>query len=416
MIKPEEVIKRYSVEELCETADAYFRAITDPTHQLAKPFSSVAEAPEILLNMGLLLSGLHLGKTMTVLEFASGTCWFSRYLSQLRCQTISCDVSRAALEIGQRLFADYPIVGGHLSEPKFLHFDGHRLDLPDESVDRIVCHDGFHHVPNQEQVISELARVLRPGGVAGFSEPGRFHSQTPQSQFEMGNFTVLENDVVITEIFDIAQRHGFTDCKIKLLSDMVLSIDEWKALTTQSVPPAPPTFGQRVKALMSTATEPPAPTVIDRVSDNIRQVLINKTIFFLHKGDLELDSRSHEGLAHLIATDSDALQAKAGKTFQVPLKITNTGRARWLGENINDIGVVKICVHLYDSADNLVEINYSKHDIGCDVVPGQTIERTIDLAIAQPGTYRIAVDLGADEICWFENVGSKTKSITLQID
>jgi ubiquinone/menaquinone biosynthesis C-methylase UbiE len=31
-------------------------------------------------------------------------------------------------------------------------------------MDRIICHDGFHHIPNQAEIISELARVLKPGG------------------------------------------------------------------------------------------------------------------------------------------------------------------------------------------------------------------------------------------------------------
>jgi ubiquinone/menaquinone biosynthesis C-methylase UbiE len=102
-------------------------------------------------------------------------------------------------------------VGTPISEPVFLHFDGHKINLPDESVDRIICHDAFHHVPNQKEVISELGRVLKRGGIAGFSEPGRFHSQSPQSQSEMRNFNVLENDIIPTEIFSLAREYGFDD-------------------------------------------------------------------------------------------------------------------------------------------------------------------------------------------------------------
>jgi hypothetical protein len=61
---------------------------------------------------------------MTVLDFAAGTCWFSRFLNQLGCQTISCDASQTALEIGKRLFLTFPIIGNLVSEPSFLHFDG----------------------------------------------------------------------------------------------------------------------------------------------------------------------------------------------------------------------------------------------------------------------------------------------------
>ena len=111
MINPKDLIKTLSVEELCETAETYFKSIHDPTQQMGKPFSNLIESPEILQNMGHMLSGSYLGKTMTVLDFAAGTCWFSRFLNQLGCQTISCDASQTALEIGKRLFLAFPIVG-----------------------------------------------------------------------------------------------------------------------------------------------------------------------------------------------------------------------------------------------------------------------------------------------------------------
>ena len=40
-----------------------------------------------------------------------------------------------------------------------LPFDGHRLELDDESVDRVACNDAFHHVPNPGEVLAEFARA-----------------------------------------------------------------------------------------------------------------------------------------------------------------------------------------------------------------------------------------------------------------
>src|SRR5262245_61777165 len=191
MIDPKEVMSRSSVEELSATAEEYFRRISDPTPLMAKPFAFLHETPEMLQNLGLLLSGLHLGKTMRVLDFGAGTCWLSRFLCQLNCQVVCCDASPTALEIGKRLFKDLPLVGTAVFQPTFLLFDGHQLQLPDESVDRIVTFDAFHHVPNPREVLAEFGRVLRPGGIAGFSEPGRKHSETPQSQQEMRDHKVL---------------------------------------------------------------------------------------------------------------------------------------------------------------------------------------------------------------------------------
>lgn len=400
MINPKDLIETLSVEDLCQTADDYFKSIHDPTPQMGKPFSSLIEAPEILKNMGDMLSGLHLGKTMTVLEFAAGTCWFSRYLNQLQCRTISCDVSEAALEIGKRLFSEFPIVGNLVSEPSFLHFDGHKINLPSESADRIVCHDGFHHVPNQDKVISELARVLKPGGIACFSEPGRFHSQSPQSQYEMKNYKVLENDIVITEIFAIARKHGFTDFKVKLLSDMEVSLHDYQSLTSNR----------------------PTPALVGNILENVCNIMTNKTIFFLHKGAFVPDSRSHIGLSHSISikrnifSKSNVFSVKAGEDLYIPLKVSNTGVAKWLNENINHIGVVYIGTHLYDEANNLLNLDFSRHVIKSSTEPGQTFEQDIKVKFSDIGKFMISVDLVSEGICWFENMGSKPLYLEINVN
>lgn len=137
---------------------------------------------------------------MNVLDFGASTCWTTRCLTQLGCAVTAVDVSATALAIGRELFRVLPLVGAR-PEPTFLVFDGRHIDLPDESVERIACVDAFHHVPNPAEVLAELGRVLRPGGIAGFSEPGPNHSKAAHSQFEMKNFTVVENDVVMADIW-----------------------------------------------------------------------------------------------------------------------------------------------------------------------------------------------------------------------
>jgi SAM-dependent methyltransferase len=45
-----------------------------------------------------------------------------------------------------------------------------KLELPDESVDAILCHQLIHHVANQQGALRELYRVLAPGGYLFLSE------------------------------------------------------------------------------------------------------------------------------------------------------------------------------------------------------------------------------------------------------
>ena len=391
MIDPKDVMRRYTVEELCETADQYYRSVSDPTPLMSKPFTFLHETPEALHNLGLLLSGMHLGKTMKVLEFGAGTCWLSRVLTQLNCQMICCDASRTALDIGKRLFEEYPLIGSVVYQPIFLPFDGRRIDLPDESVDRIVCFDAFHHVPNPAEVITQFGRVLKKGGIAGFSEPGQGHSRTPQSQYEMSNYCVLENDIDVNEIFRFAQTAGFTDLSVKAVSDMEMSLSQHNLL-----------FGQ------SGDTE----TLRSELWNQTYNAMHNRAIFFLHKGPLARDSRSHVGLAHVIRIDKTDHVLEAGQALRLSVTITNTGTASWLNTNSQIFGIVRLATHLYDGDGKLMEIDFSRHELPVPVSPGETITMSVEEHLPGSGRYRLAFDLVAEGVMWFENVGSKPIMIT----
>lgn len=51
------------------------------------------------------------------------------------------------------------------------HGAGEKLPLPDSSIDLIVCHTVLEHVRDPQQVIAEMFRVLRPGGVVHLELP-----------------------------------------------------------------------------------------------------------------------------------------------------------------------------------------------------------------------------------------------------
>jgi len=392
-INPRDVINTISVEELCETAENYYKTVSNPTPLMMKPFAFLHETPEMLQTMGLLLSGLHLGKTMTVLDFGAGTCWFSRFLTQLQCRVICCDASRTALGIGTRLYREYPIIGGTILEPSFLPFDGRRIDLPDEEVDRIICFDVFHHIPNVEEVLGEFARVLKKGGIAGFSEPGRNHSRTPAAQYEMKNYKILENDIDPDEIFSAARKGGFTDISIKLLGDRDLSLNDFKTLFDAG----------------------PKDTLKSEFFDAVRNTMSNRTIFFLSKGTAVPDSRSHVGLAHSIEIEPREYAVRQGRKLQLSFRLTNTGTAAWLHENFQIFGIVRLASHLYDGGGNLITIDFSRHGLPIRIMPGQTIPLNIDLELPGQGLFKLTFDLVAEGVTWFENVGSKPVDLSVRV-
>ena len=401
MISPKQLAEKTSIEHLCRTANNYFKSLSDPTPWMIKPFSSLVEAPELLQNIGLLLSGLHLGKTMTVLDFGAGPCWFSRILSQLQCQTISCDVSDAALEIGKRLFTELPLLGEGVFKPRFLPFDGKHIDLHDGAVDRIVCNDAFHHVPDQRLVLSEFARILKHGGIAGFSEPGKHHSRKPQSQMEMKNYGVLENDIDLNTIFSLAKEAGFSRCSCKLVSNMELTLEQYNTLLNN------PNEG--------TPTQSDTVALDNAVLLNIRHAMTEKTIFFLYKGAFVPDSRGSDGLSHIIDIGKSEFETSQAEPLPMDVTISNNGTAQWLTDNVYGVGVVRLGTHLYDESGNLLELNFSRHALGDNVLPNQEVRTTAFLQFSSRGTFTVAFDLVSEGVSWFETLGSQPRSVRVRV-
>jgi ubiquinone/menaquinone biosynthesis C-methylase UbiE len=318
MIDPQQMMQQLSLEQLVITADRYFTSLADPTPWIVKPLSSWVEAPELLQNIGVLLSEMYLGKTMAVLDFRAGSCWLSKMLTQLGCQTISCNVSDKALEIGKQVYAKLPVLGRSFP-PKFLPFHGRNIDLPNNAVDRMVCNDAFHHVPNTGEILREFARILKPGGIAEFSEPGRFHSRSLQSQQEMRNYVVLENDVDLNAIFRLVKSAGFDLLSCKWMANMDATLEEHHALMGVDETQGPASLEKEV------ARSPIA---------NTKHIIKNKTIFYLYKGPTHLDSGCHVGLAHDISVEQSDYTIQCGQTLSIEFDVRNTGSAEWLAENV----------------------------------------------------------------------------------
>src|SRR5262245_53732260 len=98
------LIRELSVEELCATADEYYRKIENFDYYFAKPFGELSEVGDVLIAFGHVLKGMRLVPGMQVLDFGAGTCWSTRYLAQLGLEAIALDVSDTALRIGEELF------------------------------------------------------------------------------------------------------------------------------------------------------------------------------------------------------------------------------------------------------------------------------------------------------------------------
>jgi ubiquinone/menaquinone biosynthesis C-methylase UbiE len=53
---------------------------------------------------------------------------------------------------------------------ELLHGSAKQMDIPDNSIDAVFCHQLIHHVSAQEAVLKEIYRTIRPGGFLLSSE------------------------------------------------------------------------------------------------------------------------------------------------------------------------------------------------------------------------------------------------------
>lgn len=392
VVDPRTLSATLSVEALARTAEDYYRTTVQfKERYLAKPFADPHDMPDLVGSFAQLVSGLRLAPGLTVLDFGAGACWTTRCLAQLGCATIALDVSPTALELGKELFARLPPLGDQPA-PRFLLFDGRRVELPDASVDRICCFDAFHHVPNPADVMRELGRVLRPGGIAGFSEPGPHHSKGSRSQYEMKNYTAIENDVVMDDVWAWARDAGFVDLELAVFS----------------------TEGYRVP-LAAFEEIRRGGRAVTQYTEHLRTFLQGHQTFFLRKGGAApKDSRDRDGLKCEIRIRVDQTRLRRDDRIRGTATVQNVGTATWL-PSASPLGGVNLGVHLRSGDGRPIAVDFARIPLPATTEPGRT--QTFDFAIAPPppGTYLLEFDLVSERVGWFEMNGSHTVSVPLTV-
>lgn len=390
-IDVQHLIASTSIPVLNAAAEEYFASLPNWDHHLAKPFSSSDEAPWLLTHLTVLLQMLRLKPGLRVLEFGAGTGWLSRFLTQLGCSVVLLDVSPTALRIARRLYERMPVVGDQPS-PEFLAFDGVRIDLPDASVDRIVCFHAFHHVPHPADAIAEFARILKPGGLAAFAEPGPTHSRAAQSQFEMRTYAVVENDVDVHELWRAARERGFSDLRLMVFHGLPFEV----------------TLDRFEDFLRG------GETCADWVAE-ARVFLRNVRDFVLVKEGTERDdSRSVRGLACEIHARVDG-PARDREPIRISVRATNTGSAVWLPRSAG-VGGVSIGIHVFGAAGALVLNEVLETPLAAgEVPPGEHAAVSINVPPLSRGRYAIEIDCVADRVGWFGQLGSRPARVAIEV-
>ena len=392
------MIAQTSLEDLNRTAEEYFSTLSSWEHHLAKPFNTADDTPTLLTGVATMLQGLRLTAGMTVLEFGAGSGWLSRFLTQLGCRVILLDVSPSALAIAREVYERLPIIGER-PRPQFLTFDGRSIDLPDGSVDRILSFHAFHHVPNPDAVLREFGRLLKPGGIAGFVEPGSRHSHDPQSQFEMRAYRVVENDVDVHAIARTARTCGFTGYEAGDLPRAAV-----------------PRVARRVRRLPG---RQPRRRAMDELHAGVSSSCPN---LLPVQGRDGACGQPFGGRARVPDRRDARGRARRDHSEDQPLvvdvAVRNDGAAVWLKPE-EEYGGVGLGVHLYDAAGKLLDFNFHRQRL-TDATrgksrPGKRSPVASRCRRNDAGRYLLELDCVASKVTWFAQVGSQPARLAVEV-
>ncbi len=381
-----------------DAAERYYANCSDPTFLLNKPFSEPSLFAKHLIDVGNLVAGARLEPGDTVMEFGAGTCWLSHFLNRFGCTTISVDVSPSALNLGRRVFNSDPTTNWGL-HPQFLHYDGRVIPLGDESCDRIVINDAFHHLPNQRELLFEMYRVLRPDGIVAMSEPGRGHASAPISVAESAQTGVLENELVLEDVATLAERVGFSAVTVLAASPSlryeVPAKDLGKFMGGRG-------FARYWKALCSGMDRHHYLLMYKGCAEptTVRPGELNPRICVV----------SPEGKVSISADDRVA----------VTVNLANLGDTVWLGRGLGEAaaGWTRLGAHLYRSGSPraLVDYDWCRAELGQNVGPGESVAVTVELpAIRRPGNYVVELDLVIEGALWFADRGTRTAELPVTV-
>ena len=377
-------------------AETYYAKHANAQQLLDKPFSEPAALSRRLIDVGVLIDSLRLEPGDVVLDFGAGTCWLSHLLNRYGCRTISVDVSPTALALGRQVFDRDPNTNWSL-DPQFLPYDGHTLPATDRTIDRIVLYDAYHHLPNPAALMREMRRVLRPDGIVFMSEPGRGHAASAPSVAESAATGVLENELALEDIAELALASGFAAARVVIASHSpVLEIDAADLR---------PFMGGRG---------------FSRYWKNLCAALDGHHYLLLFAGDAEpTTERPKELRARIRRTGSGgSLHLARARPQHVTLELQNAGDTRWLSTE-NAPGWTRLGAHLYQAGPPraLVDFDWARIALPRLVAPDENVRLTAALPpVDRPGDYVIVFDLVIEGVVWFADRGSRTLEVPCRVE
>jgi tRNA (mo5U34)-methyltransferase len=107
---------------------------------------------------------------------------------------------------------------------------------------------------------------------------------------------------------------------------------------------------------------------------------------------------------------------RLGEEIEVAVRAANTGRSPWRSSAEGQgTGAVALGAHLFRGREE-VDWAWARTELPAGVPPGDAVELTLRAAVPlEPGAYRVELDLVAEHLAWFEDLGSPLVERALEV-
>jgi ubiquinone/menaquinone biosynthesis C-methylase UbiE len=139
-----------------------------------------------------------------ILDVGGNTGGESTILAQSGYTMIVGDINESALEISRLRARSFDLL-----EPIYVGLDAHRLPFVDVSFDAVVMVEALHHLVHFKRSLSEVHRVLRPGGLFFTIEPNAIDPIRRAAEVRDRFRGTIEKSLSMRQLLKLCREAGF---------------------------------------------------------------------------------------------------------------------------------------------------------------------------------------------------------------
>lgn len=323
-----------------------------------------------------------------ILDVGCGSGWLAEYFARLGYDVTGIDISPELINIANERVRNlgYGVDDETGISCRFVVHDIEEAPL-DESFDAIICYDSLHHFEDEQAVLKHLGAMLEYGGLLFVAEgekpPAGSVTETELSEV-MEKFETLEAPFSREYLLGLLKENSFA-----VVGDYtaVIGLVDRENLDGNSL------------------------RFVETPSFNY--LLCKKT------GEKGLrDSRSPGLLlAELAVLNGWRETVAANAMLDFDLQVKNTGDTLWLVSREPLHGRIRVGLKIVDNRGEVVEEIHGWPRLQQALAPGE--KTALRVSIKAPkvvGRYVLKIDLLDQDVCWFEQHGSKPLVLEFTIE